>query len=374
MSIQCSLTNSVVWLIISRLLQGAAGAFMVPVARLLLLKTFAKEDMIKAYTLMGMPVLLGPILAPIIGGYLVTYLSWRYIFWVNVPLGLIALIATIKYIENYRQEQEKFNLFSYLFLALFLAGVYFWLDICLITTISFNHKLILFICALVCGLVYYLIESKSQFPVVRYRLFKLRTFCVCFFSSILIRAALGGRAFILAIFLEVAFHLSAFKAGFFFIFMSLGILSSRSIIRKALNKFGFRRMLTYANTSSFIVLLMFCFICQIGPLLYITLFLTGVFASAQFSSINILYYAEVETVDYGSAVSLANTWQQLGISLGVIIAAWVLHIFNQLLDAEFSIAVFHFTFLVLAFLNLSCQLLISRLQPSDGQNLLAKPN
>ncbi len=372
MSIQCGLTNSITMLVICRLLQGLAGAFMVPVGRLLLLKIFNKSQMVKAYTIMGMPVMLGPIFAPILGGYLVTYFSWRYIFWVNIPVGIAAFFATLKYIENYREEQDKFNLISFIFLALFLSCTCFWLDIFLLGDVRFLVKLGLFIAAISFGFIYYLIESKAKFPVVRYRLFKLRTFNISFFATIIIRAALGGRAFILAVFLEVSYHLSAFQAGFYFIWMSLGILSSRSIVRKFLEKFGFKKTLTFANVGSFIALMMLAGVNQLSYLFYIALFLNGVFASAQFMSLNILYYAEVESIDYGSAVSLAATWQQLGVSLGVIVAAGLLHVINQMVVPSFSLIAFHWTFAGLAVINLSCQLLINRLHYTDGQALLEK--
>ncbi len=372
MSIQCGLTNSVPLLVICRLLQGVAGAFMVPVGRLLLLKIFSKQQMVKAYTLMGMPVMLGPILAPILGGYLVTYFSWRYIFWVNVPLGIAAFYATIKYIDNYTEEQDRFNFFSYVFLALTLCCFCFWLDIFLSQDVSHFTKGMLFSGSVFFGLIYYLIESKSLFPVVRYKLFRLRTFSSCFFSTIIIRASLGGRAFLLAILLEITFKRSAFEAGFIFIWMSLGVLCSRTLTRKLLEKFGFKRSLSVANIGSFCALSLLACVSQLNGFFYCALFLNGMFASAQFMSFNVLYYADVENVDYGSAVSLATTWQQLGVSLGVIVAAGLLHIANQLTATSFNITAFHYTFFALALLNLSCQFLINRLQKNDGQSLIEK--
>lgn len=370
MSLQCGLTHSVTMLVIWRLLQGVAGAFMVPVGRLLLLKLFSKQQMVKAYTIMGLPVMLGPLLAPILGGYLVSYFSWHYIFWVNLPLGALAFFATLKYVDNYREEQNKFNLLGFIFLALFLSCFCFWLDVFLLAEVSLLIKLSLLTGAVVFGFIYVLIERGSQFPVVCYKLFKLRTFNTCFFATIIIRAALGGRAFILAIFLEVTYHLSAFQAGFYFIYMSIGVLSSRTLVKKMLDWYGFKTTLTFANIGSFVALLMLGFVNQLNWLFYLALFLNGVFAAAQFMSMNVLYYAEVESVDYGSAVSLAATWQQLGVSLGVIVAAGMLHYVNHLSGVNFSPVTFHWTFIGLAMLNLSCQFLINRLAPSDGQSLL----
>jgi len=137
-----------------------------------------------------------------------------------------------------------------------------------------------------------------------------------------------------------------------------------------LEKFGFRRTLTYANIGSVVALVMLGLVGQIGWFLYLVLFLNGVFASAQFMSLNILYYAEVESIDYGAAVSLAATWQQLGTSLGVIVAAGMLSLLNGLMGSKFSLLSFHFTFVGLAFINLCCQVLINQLNYDDGKVLL----
>ena len=152
--------------------------------------------------------------------------------------------------------------------------------------------------------------------------------------------------------------------------MSIGVLSSRTLVKKMLDWYGFKTTLTFANIGSFVALLMLGFVNQLNWLFYLALFLNGVFAAAQFMSMNVLYYAEVESVDYGSAVSLAATWQQLGVSLGVIVAAGMLHYVNHLSGVNFSPVTFHWTFIGLAMLNLSCQFLINRLAPSDGQSLL----
>ena len=122
-------------------------------------------------------------------------------------------------------------------------------------------------------------------------------------------ASLGGRTFILAIFLEITFRKSAFAAGFVFIWMSLGVLCSRTVTRKLLEKFGFKRALLVANIGSFIALSMLAMVNHLGWFLYLALFLNGVFAAMQFMSLNLLYYADVENIDYGSAVKF---WQPHG--------------------------------------------------------------
>lgn len=372
MSAICGVTNSVTTLVICRLLQGLAGAFMVPVARLLLLKIFGKEQMVHAYTIMGIPVMIGPVIAPILGGYLVTFFTWRYIFWVNIPLGVFALVATIKFIDNYTEEQGKFDILSFVFLGLFLGSLCFLLDIILLPESTILFKFILLVASICFGLIYYHIESKSIYPIVRYHLFKLRTFRNCFLSTIVVRASLGGRAFILAVFFEVTFHLSAFKASFYLIWMAFGVLSSRTLVKKLIEKHGFKSTLTYSNIGSCFALFSLVFADNIGVLLYLALFLNGVFASAQFMTMNILYYAEVDEKDYGSAVSLIATWQQLGTSLGVIVAASCLSIANHVLNSQFSITSFHITFAILAVINLCSQFFINQLHSDDGNTMLKK--
>lgn len=369
MSFQCALTNSVVMLIVCRLLQGIAGAFMVPVARVLLLRIFSKHELVKAYTIMGIPVMIGPVVAPILGGYLVTYFSWNYIFLVNIPIGIILLYATCRYIENYKNEQTKFNLLSFTALGISLGSFCFWLDICLLKEVSFNIKLLLILSSIIFGIIYYLIENRSKNPLICYALFKLRTFRVSFLSTGIIRAALGGRAFIIAIFLEISYHLSAFEAGFYFIWMALGVLLSRGAIKTSIDKFGFKKTLTVANIGGSFFLFSFIFVNEPNWFLYVILFFNGVFAAAQFMSINILYYAEVDEKGYASAVSIAATIQQLGSSFGVVVAASILHVGNLVMKNEFSLGAFHYTFIGLALVNILAQIFVSKLNDNDGDNL-----
>lgn len=371
MSVQCALTNSIVMLIVCRLLQGIAGAFMVPVARVLLLRIFSKHELVKAYTIMGIPVMIGPVVAPILGGYLVTYFSWRYIFWVNLPIGLIIFYMTCKYIENYKNEQTKFNLLSFAFLGLSLCTFCFWLDICLMDEVSYIVKIWLILSSIIFGFIYYIVENKSENPLICYALFKLKTFRISFLSTGIIRAALGGRAFIIAIFLEVSYHLSAFEAGFYFIWMALGVLLSRGAIKASIDRLGFKKTLTMANVGGSLFLFSFIFVHELNWFLYVILFFNGVFAAAQFMSINILYYAEVDEKRYASAVSISATLQQLGSSFGVVIAASILHVGNVITKSNFSLDVFHYTFIGLALVNILAQVFVSKLNSTDGNNLRA---
>lgn len=371
LSFICGITNSVAMLVVCRLLQGVAGAFMVPIGRLLLLKIFDKSQMVKAYTIMGIPVMIAPIVAPILGGYLVSYFSWRYIFWINLPVGFLVLIATIKNIDNYKEVPDKFNLINFIFLSLLICAVCLLLDILLLVEFPLLIKAALAVFIAIVGSVYYWLESGSDNQVIKYHLFKIKTFFVTFFATIIVRASLGGRAFIIAVYLEICFHLSAFEAGFYFIWMATGVLTSRTIVRNFLNKHGFKKTLTVSNIGSCVAMLMLLFSGELGVVFYIALYLNGFFASAQFMSMNILYYADVPKEDYSAAVSLVATWQQLGTSLGVIVAAGALHVFSGVFGHGLhSTSPFYLVFIMLACINLCSQFLIHRLSYADGMSLL----
>lgn len=372
MSMACGMANSIAWLVVCRLLQGLAGAFMVPVGSLLLLKIFDKSELVKTYTLMSIPVMFGPIMAPILGGYLVTYFSWNYIFWINLPIGALALYATLRYVDNYYEVQQAFNFRNFIFLALFLFCLSFWLDICLDEDIKTWIKYSLFLGSILFGAIYANLEHKSNFPVIRYHLFKLRVFRRCFIGTGILRAALGGRLFLLAVFLEVAFHLNALHAGFFFIFMSVGVLSSRTFVRFFIEKFGFKVTLTCANLCSVAVFMSLATMDTANWLVAVIMFLNGVFTTAQFMCFNILFYDEVESSDYASAVSLTATWHQLGLSFGVIVSATILHLLGESDHKQLSISSFHYAFIASALINLSCQLVINGLQDGDGSSLTKK--
>ena len=371
-SIGCWSSAKILSLTIYRFIQGASGAFIFPVSRLLMLKIFKKEDIVKVYTIITVPVLVGPILAPVIGALLISWKSWHYIFIVNIPFGLLILIATFVWIDNYKEEQVRFNITKFILLSIFIGSISAYLDVCLISYFSFNLKVWLLSISIFFGCLYIWQEKFSLNPVLRYAVFNIKTFRICFISTLIVRLALGARAFMLSIFLQTSLHLSPFRASILFIYMTAGFFIARPFIGKTLIKFGFKKTLTIMNIGSSVSLFMLCAVHSIGFYLNLCLFLNGFFASAQFVMLNTLYYSDVEKKDYGMAVSIATMWQQLATAMGVVFVSNVIYIFEHLSYVS-SIYQFQLTFFILAIVNIITQLLVHKLSETDGDSLICRP-
>ncbi len=368
-SLLCAIVSTLHEIVIFRFLQGVSGAFMVPVGRLLLLKTFGKDQLVRVYILMAMPVILGPLIAPLVGGYIVTYLSWRYIFLVNIPFGVLAFIASVKYVMDYKQETQKFNFVSFAFLGAFLALFSFFLDV-LFFSFAFKYKVYLLLVSLILFGIYLWIELRSTNRVINYTLFRIETFRLSFWSNFFLRLAFGGRAFVFGLFLQIGLHMSAHNAGYLLSSFVLGLFLSRSLVKPLLRQYGFKILLTVSNIGAFIGLVLMCFITKISIYAVCVIIFHSAFSSMSFILLNILGYADVPEEEYASATSLMTSMQQLCSAIGVVVAGAGISLFNLTFNVELSRGVFIATLLLIGIISLSTQPWYSRLNRFSGAHLI----
>jgi MFS family permease len=371
-SFGCAQSTRILSLVTYRFIQGASAAFMFPVSRLLMLKIFKKNQIVKVYTLITVPVLLGPILAPVTGALLLSWGSWRYIFLVNIPLGLLMLLGAMVYVENHREAQKPFNILNFILLSIFIGSLSAYLDICLVFYFNFYTKISLLSTAVFFGALCFWREKCSSRPVIKYHIFKIRTFQLCFISTLIVRLALGSRGFIIPIFLQISFHLSPLNTSLVFASMTIGVLVARPFMGVLLSKFGFKKALTIMNLCSSASLFMLGTLYQTGLAMNIYLFFNGFFASGQFMILNTMYYADIEQKDYSMAVSVASMWQQLTNALAIIFVSNILYISNFANDNKISVESFKTVFFILAGTNFVTQLFINKLHNKDGRALLGK--
>ncbi|AUH73589.1 MFS transporter [Legionella sainthelensi] len=367
-SLLCGWATSLLQLTCFRALQGIAGALLVPVGRLLMLRVFSKQELVKVYMFISMPLLLGPLLAPYIGGLLVSHLSWRFIFYVNIPFALLMLFATLRFVDNYTQSTQPFNWYSFIPLALFLAITAYWLD----TTSEINSirdQLIMIMLILISFIIYLLIERKSTHQIIHFKLFKIRTYRLCFFSSAISRITLGARAFIIVLYLQLALSMSPTESGLLISSMAIGYLFSRIFIARYLKRFGFKKTLLWSNFGTCLATVLLCFIEQANVFAWSIMISLGFFSAIILLLLNVLCFSDIENEKYAAATSLNSTTQQLFVSLGISIAAWSMHLFNYSFGS-FTMTSFQVTFICIAVVSLIGQIPFLKLQNSDGNNLL----
>lgn len=369
-SFLCGISRDIYTLSMYRFFQGASGAFMIPVARLLLLKAFPKEKLVKIYLFMSIPTIIGPLMSPMIGAYLITNLSWPFIFFVNLPIGALAFTATYFFVGNYKQKSSIFSLTAYFWLAISISSFVFYISLANADDFTLNFKLSLILIFIISTLLYVFFEHRAKTHVVNYSLFKVQTFKSCFFGNVIIRCAFGGRAFVIALFLQIALQIKPQQASYLLACATIGLLVSRLIIRKFLVAYGFKRVLSWCNIGSAISLMLMPTINHINILAIIIFIFNGLFLSMSFILMNLLCYADVTESDHANAVSLNLTAQQISTVAGVLIASYCMQTFNFMFHHNFGHITFTCTFIALALIGLTAEYYFIRLKPTDGNNLI----
>jgi MFS family permease len=310
------------------MLQGVAGAMMLPVGRLVLLRTVPKSDLVQAMSWLTMPALLGPMLGPPLGGFIVTFSSWRWIFFINIPMGALGMLLTTLFVPDVREAiREPLDVKGFLISGLALAGIVYGFD-----NLGRNLLPPAAVAALLGGGValaylYTRHARHTAHAILDLSLLKVRTFAAATVGGLFSRLIIGASPFLLALLLQLGFGLSAFQAGLLTFAGAAGALLMKTTARPILERLGFRSVLVgnaliVAVTSGAYIL----FTAQTPHwLLLLVLLVGGFFRSLQFTALNALAYADVPAASMSRASSMSSMFQQIAQSLGVGLAAALVH-------------------------------------------------
>ncbi len=362
----CGLATGFDMLVACRALQGVGGAMMTPVGRLILLRSFPRQRLVQAMTYATLPAIIGPILGPLLGGYLTTYLSWRWIFYVNIPFGVLGLILVGRFIRL--PPVKRPPAFDFVGFTLFATGI----GLIEGTLEAVAHLALPSLAAMTAAAVAllwgYARRSRPQEdPVIDLRLLRERGFGVATMAGGMVRMSMNGPAYLVPLMLQVGLRMTAAQSGLLTVLAVAGAPGIRIIIGPALRRFGFRRLLIGSAIGCSATLASFALIGPQTPLWWIggTSILFGVMRSAQFMTSNTLAYADVPESRLSRATSLGGLLQQLTVSFGVSASAALLNILSAD-PLRPRLGDFHAVFLVLACLPLLALMGFSRLQVADG--------
>ncbi len=327
-SLLCGLADSFWTLVGARTLQGLGGAMMVPVGRMVILRSIPKTELVRAMTWLTVPALIGPVIGPPLGGFLTTYLSWRWIFWINLPIGLLGIVLVTLYIPNIREEKvPPLDWRGFLMSAFGLCGLVFGFETIgrgLLPDAAVAGLLI--VGAIGIGL--YLHHARRHpHPLIDLSLLKVPTFRAGVAGGFLFRIGVGALPFLLPLMLQLGFGLSAFQSGMVTFASAAGALTMKIAAGPILRRIGFRRVLI----GNALISGTFIAICGLFrpdmtyPLMFGLLLMGGFFRSLQFTSINTLSISDIENARMSRATSFTSMMQQLSLSAGVAVGAMVLH-------------------------------------------------
>jgi EmrB/QacA subfamily drug resistance transporter len=328
-SMSCGLSNSLPALVGSRFVQGLGGAMMVPVGRLIVLRSVSRSEMVNALTWLTLPAVFGPMIGPVIGGFITTYFNWRLIFWINVPIGIIGLALAIIYLpDTPRQPDRGFDRVGYGLTAAGLAMIVVGATFMGMGAVSLGLGIAA--CALGIGLLalYVRHAGRTANPLLDLGLFRLPTFRASFYGGLPFRIANGASPFLMPLFFQLGFGFNAFQSGLLVFLSGLGAIIMKSTTAPMLRRFGFRNVLVSNGILNAATLAALAAITTTTPTAAISLFLLllGFFRSLQYSSLTALSFAEVEQTQMSSATSITSIAQPLANSLGVSVGALILEL------------------------------------------------
>jgi EmrB/QacA subfamily drug resistance transporter len=375
-SIGCALSQSLEQLVLARILQGAGGAMMTPVGRLILVRSIDKRFLVHAMSWVTIPALVGPICGPPLGGLITTYASWHWIFIINVPIGLVGMVMVTLYIPDVHAERPaRFDFIGFVLSGLGIGGLAFGLSVMGLDYLPAGGVAALLGVGAVSTAAYIAHARRTPAPILDLRLFKLPTFRASIFGGVLFRLGIGALPFLLPLLLQIGFDLTPFQSGLITFTGALGSMFMKAAVARVLNRFGYRTVLVYNSLVS-AAFLAACasFVPGMPFAAMVAILLSGgFFRSLEFTAINTIAYAEIEAPQMSRATTITAVAQQLALSLGVAVGALVVEITLRLKHGT-AMGAYDFppAFLAVGAFTAAASLVFMRLSSDAGAELAGR--
>ncbi|MDX7949806.1 DHA2 family efflux MFS transporter permease subunit [Lichenihabitans sp. Uapishka_5] len=371
-SILCGQANSLPALVAARVFQGLGGAMMMPVGRLVLLRSVERRNMVSAMSWLLVPAMIGPIIGPPVGGFIVTYLDWRWIFYINVPIGCLGFVLVSLFIaETPRTDEGRFDV-----LGLFLSGIglgclFFGFELASHAGERDVALALLGVGAIFAGL-YVRHARRVVSPILDLSLMRIPSFGLSVWGGSLTRITQGAQPFLLPLMFQLGFGLTAAQSGTLVLATAVGSVSMKAFAPKLLRRFGFRRSLIVNGVVSSAGYAL-CAAFRPGipyGVIFAVLVLCGFFMSFQFTAYNTVAYDEIPHERMSGATSFYTTFQQLMLSVGICIAAVALQGSMTLRQhATVQLADFSTAFLAVSAISLLATFWNVRFSPDAGTEI-----
>jgi EmrB/QacA subfamily drug resistance transporter len=376
-SILCGIAPTLPLFVVARVLQGVGGAMMVPVGRLVVLKTASKSEIIGAIGLIVWPGLAAPVLGPPLGGFITTYFSWHWIFFLNVPLGAIALYFALRLIPDSDRVHRPFDWLGFVLTGGASFSVMLGIQLLSSDTPQWLWTITLLAAGLAAGWAAVHHARHAEHPLVDLFALRFKTYAVTVWGGTLFRASIGAVPFLLPLLFQIGFGLDAFVSGLLVLSVFAGNIVMKIFTTRVLNRFGFRRVLVVNGLLNAAALLACALISPQTPVPVIMalLFLSGLTRSMQFTTIATIAFADVPADRMTGANTLSNIVGQLGFAFGIAVAALALRLAALVFPAggTLSVTQFHVAFLIVGLIALAGVLDTLGVAPDAGDALRKPP-
>lgn len=329
-SLLCGLSKTLTQFTLMRILQGIGGAMMVPVGRLIVLRNTPKHQLAQAIAYISWPGLTALVLGPALGGFITTYWSWHWIFFLNLPLGAVALVLTLLWIENVRTEEiHAFDWLTFALGGIASSGAVYAMEKLGGEGEHWQHSTIILILSLFSGAAAIsFARRRPHSSFIDLESMKLKSYSLSVYGASLFRISVSVLPFLLPLMFQISFGMSAFHSGLYLLALFAGDLSMKSIVIQMLRRFGFRNLLIWnglITTASMLA----C--AALGPttppaLIAAILFFHGAFRSLEFTCMTTLAYSEISPARMSRANGFLSAVMQLSMGLGVAVGAITLRL------------------------------------------------
>ncbi|WP_180057675.1 multidrug transporter subunit MdtD [Acinetobacter sp. YH12227] len=354
-SLGCAMANSLNELLFYRVIQGIGGALLLPVGRLAMLKVIPRTQFLSAMSLMSLAGLMGPLIGPTLGGWMVEVASWHWIFLINIPMGLLGVLITFKAMPNVTEPSvQRFDFWGFILLVVAMVGLSLGIENFASPHLPLWWSLSLIFAGIAACTIYAFHAHTHANALFRSKLFKNKIYAIGIVGNFFAR--LGGNAmpFLIPLMLQVAFGFEPFITGLLMIPTVLGSLASKPIIRQIIQRFGYRKVLLVNTFLVGACICSFALSTAETPtwLRALHFFIFGILNSLQFVSMNTLTLKDLPQQDASSGNSFLSMIMMVSMSIGVALAGTLVNLFTAYYGADQVVSAFHTTLILLGCINL----------------------
>jgi EmrB/QacA subfamily drug resistance transporter len=371
-SIACATAGSLEAFVMARFLQGMGGSMMTPVARLLLVRATPRQNLVSAMAWLTIPGLLGPLVGPPVGGFLTTFLSWHWIFLINVPIGILGIAAAWLFLpELERGRPGRIDVKGFALSAAAASGIVFGLSVVSLPALPPVVGMATLVAGIAAGFAYVRHARRTTRPLLDLSLFQNRIFSAAIVGGTLFRIGAGATPFLLPLMFQLGFGLTPFESGMLTFSSAFGAIGMKFLATTALRRGGFRTVLMGAAVIGALSIgLAAAFTPQTPAFAIIaTLIAGGFMRSLFFTSANALIFADIGDERAGQATAISSVFQQISIALGVALAGGILEAVTVTTGGGLGLESFKIAFVVVALVTATAALPFLRLPPDAGASV-----
>ena len=357
-SVACALSDSLPAFVVSRFLQGIGGAMMTPVGRLVLVRSTPKSELVAAMSWLTVPALVGPLVGPPVGGFITTYLTWHWIFLINVPIGIIGIVLATKVLPDFERIADRaLDVPGFVLSSIAASGVVFGLSVVSLPALPPIIGIVTLIVGLVCGVAYVFHARRAAAPLLDLSLFRNASFRASVTGGGLFRIGVGAVPFLLPLMFQIGFGLTPFASGMITFVSAIGAIGVKLLTARLFRLLGFRRVLIFGSVVAGVTIAINGLFTPDTPypLMLAVLLVGGFVRSMFFTGVNALAFADIADTDTSKATPLSAVAQQVSIALGVALAGAILEAATSFHGGSLRLEDFHIAFFIVGGLStLAC--------------------